>query len=107
MKLKEQPFSMIKQGLKTIELRLYDEKRRTIQIGDQICFHHDDETIDVVVTNLFIFPDFKSLYETLPLMKCGYTKDDIKDASPIDMNAYYTVEEQKKYGVIGIEIVLE
>ena len=38
MQLQPEPFSMIKSGVKTIELRLYDEKRRKIRIGDEILF---------------------------------------------------------------------
>ena len=38
MKLQPLPFSMIESGRKTIELRLYDEKRRLIAIGDTIRF---------------------------------------------------------------------
>ena len=32
------PFERIKSGRKTIELRLYDEKRQKIQAGDDIIF---------------------------------------------------------------------
>ena len=38
MKLQEVPFKMIKKGIKTIEMRLYDEKRKKISIGDSIHF---------------------------------------------------------------------
>ena len=38
MKLNESPFERIKNGTKTIEFRLYDEKRRQIKIGDKIVF---------------------------------------------------------------------
>ena len=109
MKLKEHPFKMMKSGLKTIELRLYDEKRRAVQIGDTICFHrydNDEEKIEVVVKNLYVFPSFKVLYEELPLIKCGYSKEDVINATYLDMTQYYTLEEQNKYGVIGIEVVL-
>ena len=41
MKLNDAPFETIKNGKKTIELRLYDEKRRKIKIGDTICFKED------------------------------------------------------------------
>lgn len=36
MKLKLQPFNMIRSSQKTFELRLYDEKRQKLQIGDEI-----------------------------------------------------------------------
>ena len=38
MKLKRSPFEKIKDGSKTIELRLYDEKRQKVKIGDFIEF---------------------------------------------------------------------
>ena len=38
MKLNEDPFERIKNGTKTIEFRLFDEKRQQIKIGDQIEF---------------------------------------------------------------------
>ena len=38
MKLRPNPFRMILCGEKTYELRLYDEKRQCIKIGDEIVF---------------------------------------------------------------------
>ena len=36
MKLNENPFERIKNGTKTVEFRLYDEKRQQVKIGDKI-----------------------------------------------------------------------
>ena len=38
LRLHDEPFNLIKNGTKTIELRLYDEKRREIHEGDNIEF---------------------------------------------------------------------
>ena len=38
MKLNKNPFERIKNGTKTVEFRLYDEKRQQIKIGDKIEF---------------------------------------------------------------------
>ena len=38
MKLNESPFNRIKNGTKTVEFRLFDEKRQQIKIGDKIEF---------------------------------------------------------------------
>ena len=52
-----------------------------------------------------VFMDqFDALYQALPLLKCGYTENDIDTAHPSDMERYYSVEEQKQYGVVGIEL---
>ena len=40
MRLNLAPFGRIRDGRKCIELRLYDEKRRNIQIGDGILFEN-------------------------------------------------------------------
>ena len=106
MQLTPDPFRMIKDGTKTIELRLYDEKRRKIKIGDTIVFRNTEsgELLEVSVEDLFVFDSFASLYKELPLLSCGYTKEDIDSASPDDMDVYYSKEQQKQYGVVGVKI---
>ena len=49
------------------------------------------------------FDSFETLYKTLPLLQCGYTAADVDQAHPSDMEQYYSVEEQKQYGVVGEE----
>ncbi len=109
MKLRPSPFSMIRSGKKTIELRLYDEKRQMISVGDVIRFVNTKDETDALVTEvkaLHIFKSFDELYQNLPLLKCGYTEEDVDSALPGDMEKYYSKEEQSKYGVVGIEIEL-
>ena len=110
MSLRPEPFGKIKKGEKTIELRLYDEKRQKIQVGDTIEFTNtadESERITAEVTALYVFDSFKELFETLPLMKCGYTAETASKASPADMNKYYSKGLQRKYKAIGIEIELK
>ena len=51
MKLRPVPFSQIRDGIKTVELRLHDEKRRLIRPGDRITFTQTEtgETLTVRV----------------------------------------------------------
>ncbi len=107
MNLHKAPFQMIKSGAKTIELRLYDEKRKKIKAGDMIEFSQTDDssqTLIVQVIDLHVFPSFEELYKELPMLKCGYTEQNIDTASPEDMDVYYSKDDQQKYGVVGIEI---
>ena len=106
MKLRPEPFTKIKSGTKTIELRLYDEKRQKIRVGDLIIFTSTEtgEQIRATVKKLHRFDSFEALYKSLPLLKCGYTADDVDRAQPSDMESYYSAEEQQKYGVVGIEL---
>ncbi len=106
MKLDSAPFEMIKRGVKTIELRLFDEKRQQIKTGDMIVFTNNSngDTLHSTVAKLHRFDSFEELYKSLPLLKCGYTIDDIDNAKPSDMEQYYSNEDQEKYGVVGIEL---
>lgn len=109
MNLTPLPMQQIRDGRKTIELRLYDEKRKLISVGDTIKFintEDSNDTLSVTVTNLFVFTSFGELYMHLPLLKCGYNDENINVASPDDMDRYYSKEKQNKYGVIGIEVSL-
>ncbi|MBQ8474220.1 MAG: ASCH domain-containing protein [Clostridia bacterium] len=107
MSLQREPFEKIASGKKTIELRLYDEKRKAVAVGDVIVFSMMDDNsakLEAKVTALHIFGSFKELYETLPLSKCGYSETE--NASYTDMEAYYPKEKQTQYGVVGIELRL-
>lgn len=109
MHLQPQPFSMIRSGEKTIELRLYDEKRRQIKVNDEIelcCPESGQTPYTVRVKALHRFRNFAELYTVLPLLRCGYTSKTLPNASPDDMNAYYSPQQQAKYGVVGIEVKL-
>ena len=109
MKLHDQPFAMIRSGQKDIELRLYDEKRQQIQVGDTLVFCRSrapQETLSATVVALHRFPSFAALYEALPLDRCGYLPEELDTATAADMDLYYSPEKQALYGVVGIEIRL-
>ena len=106
MNLHPKPFGMIRSGKKTVELRLYDEKRRMITPGDQIEFFCEGESVLTEVLALHRFASFKELYAVLPLEKCGYAGSELACSSPEDMNIYYAPEQQAQYGVVGIELKL-
>ena len=107
MKLRPEPFEKIRCRQKTIELRLFDEKRQQIKVGDRIVFTNTEsgKELWVTVVKLHRFDTFAQLYQTLDLLQCGYTPEDVDKARPEDMEDYYSAEEQAKYGVVGIEIV--
>ena len=106
MRLNPAPFGLIRDGRKRIELWLYDEKRRSIQIGDGILFENTEalELLLVWVTGLHVFACFDALYQTLPLEACGFTEADLATASPADMEAYYSKKAQQHFGVVRIEL---
>ena len=104
MKLNNGPFKNIKNGTKTIELRLNDEKRQLLKIKDLIEFTNREnlEKMLVEIQNLYHYPSFDELYKHFDKVSMGYKENDVAD--PKDMEEYYSKEEQEKYGVLGIEI---
>lgn len=105
MKLKAAPFKKIQNGSKTVELRLNDEKRQKVQIGDFIEFTCLDDTkqkIQTRVSALHHFSSFAELYNALPKQKIGYASNEAPN--PNHMDEYYPKEEQERYGVLGIEL---
>ena len=106
MNLVPSAFSKIAEGSKTIELRLNDEKRQRIKVEDTVVFNCSatKDIITAQVSKLHKFSDFEELYKTLPLEKCGYTVAELDTAHYTDMEQYYTKEQIKKYGALGIEL---
>lgn len=104
MRLVDFAFNEIKNGKKDIEIRLNDEKRQLINIGDMIEFTDLDtgETINVEVINLYKYDTFDELFNSFSHSRLGLNDND--DASI--MNNFYTLDEQKKYGALGIQIKL-
>lgn len=103
MKLNDDPFERIKNGTKTIEFRLYDEKRRKVKIGDKIEFSKLpdlQEKILVDVLDLYTEPSFEELFEKL------YEDKELAKQKANAMYEIYSPENEKKYGVVGIKIKL-
>ena len=64
MKLKKEYFDKIQRGEKIYEVRLNDEKRKLIDIGDIVVFKQDDDlqnTLQCIVEDLIYFNSFKTI----------------------------------------------
>lgn len=106
MKLFEGPVERIKKNTKIIELRLFDDKRKKIKIGDLIIFSKlpdQREKITVEVTGLLIYKTFSELIMDFPASYLGYTEKD-KEYLKNSMYEIYSAEDEKKYGALGIKI---
>jgi ASC-1-like (ASCH) protein len=105
MHLDNEPFSLIKDGHKIIEVRLNDIKRQSIEVGDIIKFINKKtgQNLEVRVVNLLRYPDFDSLFDSCDIHDFGSNN---KTLSLEKMRNYYSKEEEKEYGVLGIKIKL-
>lgn len=106
MRLHNEPFELIKNKTKTIEMRLLDEKRSLIKEKDIIEFENriTKERLETRVIALHKYPSFNELYQHHDKISLGYKENEA--TSPEDMEQYYPKEEQERYGVVGIEIEL-
>ena len=106
MNLQPKYFDFIKGGTKRIELRLYDEKRQSIQLGDIIeCAKSDDEKFKAEVVGLLRYNSFADLFEDFDisiLADSSMTKQELLEV----LGEFYSEEKQAEFGVIGIRIKL-
>ena len=108
MKLMTKYFDYIKFGSKRIELRLNDEKRQNIKIGDEIIFEEladNPRYLKAKVINLYYENNFNDLIEKYDI-ELFADKHTIKKELIKLLNSIYSQEEQKKYGIVGIRIEL-
>lgn len=106
LKLQPKYFDYINNGTKRVELRLYDEKRKKINIGDTIIFQKEPELESIVkvkVIGILRYNTFEELFEDFDieiLADESMTKRELLNV----LQEFYTPEKQKQYGVMGIRI---
>ena len=109
MRLESYFFKCLKDGTKRIEIRLNDEKRKIIKIGDSIRFRevtNEKNYIDVNVEQLLYFNNFEELVNQFDISLTAdktYSKDKLLD----NLEKMYSKEQQEKYKVVGIKIKLK
>lgn len=103
LKLIDKYFYLIKNNQKIYELRMNDEKRKEIKIGDEICFLKEPELKEYFykeVINLHYFKSFEELVTTLPLKETGFeSKEELINT----MNSIYK-DKLDKYEIVAIEL---
>lgn len=107
MRLITKAFDNIKNGSKKIEIRLNDEKRKLIHIGDEIIFEEVSETprlIKAKVLNLIHTNSFEEMLNLKSDITVFFDKNITKQELIELYHSFYTKEDEEKYGVLGIEI---
>lgn len=108
MRLRKKYFDFIKLGTKRIELRLDDEKRKLIQLGDEISFFKNDdnsESVRAKVIGLLRYGSFEELFQDFDIEVLA-DKSVTKEELLADLNKFYSKEAQEEYGVLGIRFEL-
>ena len=78
MKLQDDPFKKISDRTKTIEMRLYDEKRKKVKVGDLIEFTNvlDNEKLITRIAKLYDLEDNLVLHPKARCSKCPFQLND-------------------------------
>lgn len=103
--LDEDIFEVVKNKTKTVEVRVNDEKRRKLKIGDKLTFlkrPDDSEKIEAIVEDLVYYKNFNELvkdYTIDELYIKGYTKDEFINL----LKKFYSDDEVNKYGTVAIK----
>ena len=106
MNLNPEPFKLIKNKKKTIEMRLNDERRKNLKVNDTIDFINTKtkQVLKCKILHIEKYDNFKQLYQNYNKKDLGYLEDEI--ANPDDMLEYYSQDLINKYGVLAIKIEL-
>ena len=98
-------FDIVAQGVKDVEVRVNDEKRRKLKVGDTLIFlkrPEEKEQINGIVKNLVYFSSFEEVMDFYPV-KRFYLEDTSKEEYIQLMKKFYSDEEVLENGVVAIE----
>ena len=106
MKLQPKYYDFILNGTKRIEIRLNDEKRKTIKVRDTITFYKEpllNESFNVKIVNLYRYNNFNELFDNFDITLLA-DKSISKEELLNELEKFYLKEKQEQYGVLGIEV---
>ena len=96
--LHKEIFDIVKDGVKDVEIRLNDEKRKRLSVGDTLIFINrgdENEKIKAKVNNLVYFNDFTESVNYYKMEKI-YLKGTTQKEYLNLMKKFYSDEEQEK-----------
>lgn len=108
MHLDDDNYRLVESGEKTVEVRLNDAKRRAVEAGDILVFFCFDGEMKITVTEVVKvhrFDSFGQLFASGLAELAGFGGLSVDEAVK-RMYKYYTEEDEKKYGVVGLEVKL-
>ena len=108
LKLQPRYYESMKNGVKQIELRLFEEKRKNIKIGDEIEFKKEpdlNESFIARVKAILLYENFESLIDDYPIEILSDLNTNKKELVE-ELNKFYSKQKQEQYNVVGIRVEL-
>jgi ASC-1-like (ASCH) protein len=110
MTLDDTHFNDVKLNKKKYEIRIFDEKRQTLLLGDTIVFKHknSDETLEKKVIQLLLFDTFRDALRTMNNFSEVLPNNSLDEG----INLYETLPHamgnykiaSEKYGIVVIKL---
>ncbi len=96
-------FEMIRKGERCVEIRLNDEKRQALQVGDHLtfCCLGTNKTIETLVTRISHYKSFEEMVLYEPKRDIGYPFKTFPEIISI-FQEFHSIEEENLYGVVAI-----
>jgi len=104
MKVQTKYYNLLKSSIKTVELRLWDEKRQLIKAGDEITFSDLSNPADAFTAQVLALHRADSFDELCNIISPAQAGFATKEELIACLQEFYTPEAQKQYGVVGIEV---
>ncbi len=109
MLLEEDHFTKSQSGQRSIDIRLCDEKKSLINVGDEIvftCKQNQDLKFKGKVIELLKYLSFEKLLNENSIADCGF---DDRDGVLDFLYGIYPPEKETEFGVLGIrfEVIAE
>jgi len=104
MKLSEPWYTLVKERIKTAEIRIYDEKRKQLSEGDEITFTKEDGSDPFVrrILKLEVFPSFRNALEYISYKNAIPTANSLEEAIAVYESIPGYLDNSIKYGVLLI-----
>lgn len=103
MNLQDNFFNMVRNNSKTLEVRLLDDKRKALKIGDTIIFSNSsNQTIHVTIISLSIYNNFEELLQNNNPVEIGLINSSKKDTIE-QLYSIYPEEKCYQYKVLAIK----
>ncbi len=102
MKVEKEFFRLLISGLKKVEGRLYDDKRRSFKEGDYIkLVTNDGDEAYFLLVAIEVYSSFKEMLKTVGLKNVLPNVRNIQEGISV-YRRFYSEDEEKRYGVCAL-----
>ncbi|MBP5404615.1 MAG: ASCH domain-containing protein [Clostridia bacterium] len=106
MHLDPRQFDLLKCGIKTVEVRLLDEKRKKIRVGDSIYFVRNSQRLQVLKTeviSIHTYASFDEVYSAFDATALGFRGATMMEYLET-LYSIYSDEEEYECGVVAFQV---